>query len=308
VFALVQLNDVAQIRDKQMFQAWCDGQAWVESKWPLPGTSTFNLAIRDLLISLVVVLVVAWLHKKGLAWLALPVVALEPALLAFPFNVLQSLVLRTPRFWDALSVEPRLQRLLDRFPDIQAETRAIVDQASTVMPFFSDVSKHQGRIAAQQPWRVFPFFAYETINHANCAKAPILSSICLQIPTVRLAMLSMMEYGTEIPSHCGFFKSVLRVHLPLLIDEPDETGKRFIEVGGERHSWKEGQLVAFDDTYPHRVSNQVRGRRVVLFLDVERPFQTQAAKLLGRAILFLMRSSPSVKAHAALQEKSRPTR
>jgi len=187
-----------------MLQAWYDAQEWAESKWPLPGTSTVNLAIRDLLISLVVVLVVVFLHKRGLVWLALPVFAVEPALLAFPLNVLQSLVLRTPRFWDPLSLEPKLQRLLDRFPDIQSETRAIADAASDVMPFFSDVSKHQGRIAAQQAWRVFPFFSYGTVNHANCAKAPILSSICLQIPSVRLAMLSMMEEGTEIPSHCGF--------------------------------------------------------------------------------------------------------
>lgn len=292
----------------QMFQVWYDAQDWIESKWPLPGRSNFNLAIRDLLITLVVVLVAAWLHKKGVLWLALPVLALEPAVLAFPFNVLQSLVLRTPRFWDPMSLEPKLQLLLDRFPDLQRETRAIVDAATETMPFFSDVSKHQTRIAAQQPWRVFPFFAYGTINHENCARAPLLSSICLQIPSVRLAMLSMMEHGSEIPAHCGFFKSVLRVHFTLLTDQPDPDGKRFIEVGGERHSWKEGEFVAFDDTFPHRVSNQVKGRRVVLFLDVERPFQTQAAAWLGRAILTLMRASPSVKAHAALQEKSRATR
>ena len=287
-----------------MFQVWFDAQEWAESKWPLPGHSNFNLALRDLLITILVVVVATWLHKRQALWLALPVLAVEPAILAFPCNVLQSLVLRTPRFWDPLSVEPKLQLLLDRFPDLQRETRGIADTA-TDMPFFADVSKHQTRIAANQPWRVFPFFSYGTINHDNCARAPVLSSICLQIPSVRLAMLSMMEDGTEIPSHCGFFKSVLRVHLTLLTDEPDPHGKRFIEVGGERHSWKEGELVAFDDTFPHRVSNGVKGRRVVLFLDVERPFQTRVAALLGRAVLALMKSSPSVKAHAALQERSR---
>lgn len=292
-----------------MFQLWYDGQDWVEKSWPLPGTSsTFNLSIRDLLISLVVLIVLSVLHRKGMLFLALPLLALEPAVLAFPANVVQSLILRTPRFWDPLSLEPQLQRLLDRFPDLQRETRAIADTAATTMPFFANVSKHQERIAGQQPWRVFPLFAYGTVNSENCAKAPLLSSICMQIPSVRLAMLSMMEDGTEIPSHCGFFKSVLRVHLTLLTDEPDPHQKRFIEVGGERHSWKEGELVAFDDTYPHRVSNHVKGRRVVLFLDVERPYQSSTAALIGKAILTLMRASPSVKAHAALQEKSRATR
>ena len=292
-----------------MFQVWFDAQEWAESSWPLPGkTSTFNLSVRDLLISLVTVLVVFMLHRKGLLLLALPIFALEPALAAFPCNVIQSLVLRTPRFWNPLSVEPQLQRLLDRFSELQTETRAIADAATLTMPFFADVSKHQQRIAGQQPWRVFPLFAYGTVNHENCSKVPLLSSICLQIPSVRLAMLSMMEEGTEIPSHCGFFKSVLRVHLTMLTDESDPHQKRFIEVGGERHSWKEGELVAFDDTYPHRVSNQVKGRRVVLFLDVERPYQSPVAAWIGKAILTVMRASPSVKAHAALHEKPRSTR
>jgi beta-hydroxylase len=279
-----------------------DVQAWMEKSWPLPSlNSNLNLSVRDLLVSILILVVAYVLKRKGLLVLAIPIFAFEPAILAFPCNVVQSLILRTPRFWDPLSVEPKLQWLLDRFPDLQRETRQIVDQTS--MPFFADVSKHQRRIANEQPWRVFPFFAYGTVNHENCAKAPILSSLVMQIPSVRLAMLSMMEEGTEIPIHCGFFKSVLRVHLTLLTDEPDPHGKRFIEVGGERHSWKEGELVAFDDTYPHRVSNHVKGRRVVLFLDVERPYQTQVGSWLGRAILELMRASPSVRAHAALQEK-----
>lgn len=289
-----------------MFQGLYDLTAWAEAKWPLPGSSTFNLSIRDLAVTLVVIIVAHWLHQKRMLWLAIPLFAAEPALLAFPFSVMQSLVLRTPRFWDALSVEPRLQMLLDRFADVQAETRAIVDQKAE-MPFFSDVSSHQKRIAGQQPWRVFPFFAYGAINHDNCKRAPLLSSICLQIPTIRLAMLSMMEDGSEIPIHCGYFKSVLRVHLTLLTDNPDPTGKRFIEVGGQRYSWKEGEFVAFDDTFPHRVSNHVKGRRVVLFLDMDRPYQTRVGEFLGKCLLMLMRHSPSVRAHAALQETLRHT-
>jgi aspartyl/asparaginyl beta-hydroxylase (cupin superfamily) len=284
-------------------QVWYDAQEWVETHWPLPSKgSSFNLSVRDVLITLLVVFVCAALQRHGFLWLALPALALEPAILAFPMNVAQSFLLRTPRFWDALTLEPKLQWLLDSFPALQAETRAVVETPQD-MPFFADVSNHQQRIAGNQPWRVFPLFAYGHTNWSNCAKMPVLSSLVMQIPSVRLAMLSMMEEGTEIAPHCGFFKSVLRVHLTLLTDVEDTEGKRFIEVGGERHSWKQGELVAFDDTFPHRVSNRVPGRRVVLFLDIDRPFQTRVAELFGRGLLALMRSSPSVKSHAALQER-----
>jgi ornithine lipid ester-linked acyl 2-hydroxylase len=280
-----------------------DAQKYIEEQWPFPApTSTFNLSVRDLIYTIGIVLAIYILRKRNMLWLLLPIVAVEPAVLAFPFNVIHSLFLRTPRFFDALSLEPKLSLLKERFVDLQRETLGILS-TKTDMPFFADVSKHQQRIAGNQPWRVFPFYAYGHVNEENCQRAPILTSILRQIPSVKLAMLSMMEEGAEIPLHCGFFKSVLRVHLCLWTDYPDENEKRYIEVGGEKYSWKEGELVAFDDTYPHRVYNAVKGRRVVLFLDIDRPYQTQIASLIGKALLYLMKASPSVKSHAALQEK-----
>lgn len=279
-------------------------QRSLEASWPLPHKdSTFNLSVRDLVITLLILLAVCVLWQLRALPLLGPIVWMEPAVLAFPFNVAQSLLLRTPRFWDPLSLEPKLTLLTERFAELKAETLQVLNSAK--LPLFADVSVQQRGIASKQPWRVFPFFAYGHVNMENCRKAPVLSGLCMQIPSVRLAMLSSMDEGAEIPMHCGYFKSILRVHLPLVIDVEDTQGHRFIEVGGERHSWREGQLVAFDDTFPHRVSNRVPGRRVVLFLDVERPFQTRVSQLLSKALLALMRASPSVREHAALQEKTK---
>lgn len=284
-------------------QSIYEAQKFMEDSWPFPApTSTFNLSVRDLIYTIATVFVLYILYSNNKLWLSIPIIAFEPAILAFPMNVLHSLFLRTPRYYDALSLEPKLALLKDRFRDLQRETLGILS-TKTDMPYFSDVSKHQQRIAGNQPWRVFPFYSYGHVNEENCERAPILTSILRQIPSVRLAMLSMMEEGAEIPLHCGFFKSVLRVHLCLWTDEEDNSMKRYIEVGGEKYSWKEGELVAFDDTYPHRVYNKVKGRRVVLFLDIDRPYQTSLASFIGKALLYIMKASPSVKAHAALQEK-----
>jgi len=265
-------------------------QKKIEDLWPLPTkSSTFNLSVRDLTFTVIFYLVFRCLGKY---WYALiPLVAYEPAPLLFPMNVAYSLFLRSPRFWDPYAIEPRLHLLQKHFKEIREETLGVLNE---MMPF-SDVSVHQKRISQNQPWNVFPLFALGATNMKNCKKMPFTSSILLQIPTVKFAMLSCMEGGAEIPKHCGYMKSVLRVHLCVLTDEDDPQQKRFIDVGGEKYSWKEGDMVAFDDTYPHYVSNGVKGKRVVLFLDVERPGTSSW-------IHSIMARSPTIQKHAALQE------
>jgi beta-hydroxylase len=271
-----------------------------ERQWPFPAPqSTFNLGGRDVLITALIVAAFLVVSRQStrLALLVLAVACyLEPAILVFPFNVLHGIVVRTPRYFPPLVIEPKLQHLLTHFETIRSEALAL---HPTQMPLFESVNENQRNIAHNQPWRVFPLFAYGTVNEENCARMPILSGLVRQIPSIRLAMLSVMEGGAMIPLHCGFFKSVLRVHLCLYVDRED--GERYIEVGGEKYSWKQGELVCFDDTYPHRVFNAVPGRRIVLFLDVDRPVKG-IAKAMSSFFLKLMRSSPNVQKHAALQE------
>jgi beta-hydroxylase len=118
-------------------------------------------------------------------------------------------------------------------------------------------------------------------------------------------MLSSIEEGTYIKPHCGFFKSILRVHLTLYTEHEDNHGERYIEVGGERYSWKEGELVAFDDSYMHSVKNKVPGKRVVLFLDVDRPYQTKFSSNLSWLMHSLFKGSPLITSLAAAQETNR---
>ena len=285
-------------------QSLWDAQVKIEKAWPFPGKTNVNISIRDVFATLLVLLaflVAKYFGPKGFGVFAFLCV-MEPAIVAFPFNVAQSLVLRTPRFWDPLKVEPQLKLLQDSFSDLRAEALQVLKSGGGTP--FSQVSVHQRRIAGGQPWKVFPFFSYGTRNNENCAQCPLTSKLLEKIPSIRLAMYSIMEEGTEIKVHCGFFKSVLRVHLTLAVDQEDTEQKRFIEVGGQRHSWKSGEMICFDDTYPHRVSNKVPGRRLVLFLDVDRPYEWESSKALSKLLLWVMQQSPSVKEHANLQEKS----
>lgn len=49
----------------------------------------------------------------------------------------------------------------------------------------------------------------------------------------------------------------------------------FIDVDGERYSWRDGQSVVFDETYIHYVENKTDQNRIIFFADVERPMKVK---------------------------------
>jgi beta-hydroxylase len=55
--------------------------------------------------------------------------------------------------------------------------------------------------------------------------------------------------------------------------------------------WEEGRCVVFDDTYRHEVWNDTDGVRVVLLIDIHRPFPP-LLYWINKAILRLARFTP----------------
>jgi aspartyl/asparaginyl beta-hydroxylase (cupin superfamily) len=55
--------------------------------------------------------------------------------------------------------------------------------------------------------------------------------------------------------------------LPLVV--PPQCGE--LRVGNDRRSWREGELLVFDDTMEHEAWNESREERVVLLFDIWRP-------------------------------------
>lgn len=257
--------------------------------------SNVNIAVRDVVYSALIYLV----FSKVYWFVFLGALVAEPALACFPYNVLHSFLFQTPRFWDYRAVDPNLARLTQHLPAMRKEALAVCSEA---VPFSSH--PHQRRIALGQPWNVLSFVSYGTINYTNCAKCPTIASLVLQTPSIKLAMLSIMEQGTHIKRHCGYFKNVLRVHITLHVDQEDTESRRYIDVGGERYHWTQGDMVVFDDTFPHEVHNDVPGRRIVLFMDVERPYSSTAAAALSRTFLKFLQGSKTIAEAAKFQEKT----
>jgi beta-hydroxylase len=99
-------------------------------------------------------------------------------------------------------------------------------------------------------------------------------------------MFAELPPGGKLNPHRDPFAGSLRYHLGLATPNDDRC---FIEVDGERHSWRDGQGVVFDETYLHWAENKSDSNRLILFCDIERPMRFGWAgkinRWLGRKVM-----------------------
>lgn len=176
---------------------------------------------------------------------------------------------------------PWIGALEAQAPAIRAElTDLLADREQ--LPAFHEISPDVGMITSDDRWKTFLFMGYGLSSSRNLARCPATARALQGIPGIRSAMFSILEPGKRIPLHTGPYNGVLRLHLGLVVPEPLQ--QCWIEVGGERYCWKEGEAVVFDDLYPHQVHNDTQGLRAVLFVDFERPCRFPV-KWLNRLVL-----------------------
>ncbi len=77
---------------------------------------------------------------------------------------------------------------------------------------------------------------------------------------------SAIQPGTHIRTHTGPSNERLRLHLTLI----HEGGAR-IRVGKDWHTWEEGRVIMFDDSWEHEVIHTGHNIRVVLIMDIWHP-------------------------------------
>lgn len=77
---------------------------------------------------------------------------------------------------------------------------------------------------------------------------------------------SRLKPGAHIPPHHGIANNRITLHLPLIVPGDCE-----IRVGSGRHRWREGELMAFDDSFEHEAWNRSAADRVVLIFESHHP-------------------------------------
>ena len=197
---------------------------------------------------------------------------------------------------------PWVARLEAEWRTIRRELDGVLAERER-LPNLQDISPTQMSITRDDGWKTFIFHAYGYVSDENCRRCPETARLLSTIPNLEVAFFSILSPGKHIPAHKGMYKGLIRTHLGLIVPEPNE--KVRMQVGQSMIHWREGECVVFDDTYRHEVWNETDGWRVVLLIDVQRPFPPVIA-FLNRALLRLIRLTPfltdSKKKHRAWEK------
>ena len=99
------------------------------------------------------------------------------------------------------------------------------------------------------------------------------------------AFFSTLQPHCRIAAHTAPSNLRVRVHLPLLVPEPEKCGMR---VAGETRHWVPGECLIFDDAFEHEVWNDSAQERAVLLFDLWhwelRPDEIDAIQAMFRAV------------------------
>ncbi|HWA30707.1 MAG TPA: aspartyl/asparaginyl beta-hydroxylase domain-containing protein [Rhizomicrobium sp.] len=190
------------------------------------------------------------------------------------------------------AIFPWTDYLKQQTPVIRAEAERILRDRMSV-PSVREISPDHAKIAVDDKWRSFFLWGYGVKIEDNCARCPETARILENIPGLLTAFYSVMLAGAHVPRHTGPTKAILTSHLGLMI--PREREKCHMAVGdGHDVVWKEGEIVIFDDMFPHEVWNDTNEDRIILLLHIKRPLKFPGSML--RDLFFsALRASPFVR-------------
>lgn len=140
-------------------------------------------------------------------------------------------------------------------------------------------------------WSTFPLKMFDKDIKANQELCPTLTRLLKKSNNVTTAFFSLMEPYKFLDPHYGPFKGILRYHLGLQIPPP-EAGPCYISVNNIKYTWENGKGVLFDESYEHFVHNDTPYPRIILFLDIKRPFDNEFMNILNDIILKFIELSP----------------
>ncbi len=182
--------------------------------------------------------------------------------------------------------------------DIASDWRAIRAELDHVLtrqqdlPGFHEIATDVSTISQDRGWKTFFLSGYGFRSAPNIKLCPETWRICQNIPGLITVMFSILEPGKHLPPHRGPYNGVLRLHLGLIVPEPqDQLG---IRVENDIYRWKEGEAVIFDDAYEHEAWNRTPHTRVVLFVDFVKPLRFPA-NVLNWLLLHLAMFTPFIR-------------
>lgn len=127
-------------------------------------------------------------------------------------------------------------------------------------------------------WKRFYLKWYDSGHPSAMELCPQTTQLVRGLDSVKAAMFTELPPGSRLVRHRDPFAGSLRYHLGLIT--PND-GRCFIDVDGERYSWRDGEGVMFDETYIHYAENRTDANRIILLCDIERPMTRRWAQALN---------------------------
>ncbi len=163
---------------------------------------------------------------------------------------------------------------------LRSEAAQALDTADALQPFLKfdspeQVSHYLGGGDAPPAWDALFFYRDGVRQEANHRRCPQTAALLESLPLVRIRehapeiCFSVLAPGTHILPHTGVTNIRVVAHLPLIV--PADCA---LEVGGELHHWRTGELMVFDDTWEHQAWNRSDSKRVILLMDAWNPYLT----------------------------------
>jgi beta-hydroxylase len=232
------------------------------------------------LILAVFVASAAYVHLRGRVRLRLARQITDHSTFMAPLNVLMYACSRVPASrYVAVERFPELEALRERWPEIRDEALALrAAQQIKASDQYNDVGFNS---FFRRGWKRFYLKWYDDAHPSAQILCPKTTELLRGIPSVKAAMFAELPPGSELRKHRDPYAGSLRYHLGLVTPGDDRC---YIEVDGERYSWRDGESVMFDETFIHRAENATDHDRIILFCDVERPMKFRWATALNRFV------------------------
>lgn len=231
------------------------------------------------------ILAILFIHFRGKARLPLRRQFLDHSVLLAPLNALMVLASRVPTTpYIAAESLPGLAALDANWETIRAEALNL-----SHLQRIKAAEKHDDigfNSFFKYGWKRFYLKWYDARHPSARALCPHTVALLESIPAVKAAMFAELPPGGRLNPHRDPYAGSLRYHLGLTT--PNDDGC-YIDVDGERYSWRDGRSVVFDETYVHSAANKTAANRIILFCDIERPLRWRWAERLnhwfGRVVM-----------------------
>ena len=130
-------------------------------------------------------------------------------------------------------------------------------------------------------WTRYYLKWYDDYMPSAIAQCPKTVDILKQTSSIKAAMFASLPSGSTLNRHRDPYAGSLRYHLGLVTPNDDQC---YILVDGNRHVWRDGNEVLFDETFIHEAHNNTDQQRIILFADVHRPMRFAWADKLNHWI------------------------